>query len=244
MQISRRALFLAGLALSGAAATAEPIVTDNRVITDDRRLAILEAKLASLQKQVELLEDVKAIERLQQAYGYYISEGMGEEAADLFSDSPTASIELGLQGVYVGKERIRAFLTHESNRLKDGEIREAPIMQGVIHVAPDGRTAKARWRTLVMGGMHGEDGTWAEGPFENEYVKEDGVWKLSKVHWYVSMIGSYDEGWHRKPLPAPGPLADLPPDRPPSEEYQPYPAFYLPPYHYAHPITGQPVVWE
>src|SRR5262245_26468429 len=90
---------------------ADPVVTDNRVITDDRRVAILQAKLSSLQKQVELLEDAKAIERLQQAYGYYVSEGMGSEAAALFSDSPGASIEMAQQGVYLGKARIQAFLT-------------------------------------------------------------------------------------------------------------------------------------
>jgi len=237
-------LIAAALCLAPGALLADPVVTDNKVITDDRRVAILQAKLSSLQKQVELLEDAKAIERVQQAYGYYVSEGMGTEAATLFSDSPTASIELGQQGVYLGKARIRAFLTHGGEGLKDGEIRESPIMQGVVHVAPDGKTAKGRWRTLIMSGMHGQDGQWAEGPFENEYVKEGGVWKLSKVHWYTTVIGSYDEGWHKKPYPAPGPLADLPPDLPPTDRYAAFPAFYLPPYHYLHPVTQKPVAWE
>src|SRR5690606_12873012 len=137
---------------------------------------------------------------------------MGAEIAELFSDSPTASIERGLQGVSVGTPRIRAYLTHPRQRPRPGALRASPIMQGVVHVAPDGKTAKGRWRMLVMGGTHGEDGTWIEGPFENEYVKENGVWKFSKVHGYVTVMGSYDEGWHKKPLPAPGPLADLPPD--------------------------------
>ena len=53
-------------------------------------------------------------------------------------------------------------------------------MQGVVHVSPDGRSARGRWRTLIMGGMHGQDGTWTEGPFENEYVKENGVWKFQQ----------------------------------------------------------------
>ncbi len=229
---------------SSAPRAADPVVTDSRIITDDRRVAILEAKLASLQRQVELLEDVKAIERLQQAYGYYVSEGLSREASALFSDSPSASIELGGSGVYLGKKRITEFLTHGDEGLKAGEIREAPIMQGVVHVAPDGKTAKGRWRTLIMGGKHGEDGTWAEGPYENEYVKENGVWKLSKVHWYTTVIGSYDHGWHKKPMPMPGPLKDLPPDLPPSEKYEPFPAFYLPPYHYLHPVTGKPVAWD
>jgi hypothetical protein len=222
----------------------DPIVTDNRIITDDRRVAMLEVKLASLDRQIGLLEDMKAIERLQQTYGYYVSEGMGSEAAALFSDSPAASIELAQQGVYIGKQRIREFLTHGGEGLQDGQIRESPIMQGVVHVAADGKTAKGRWRTLVMGGTYGQDGTWTEGPCENEYVKEDGVWKLSKVHWYTTVKGSYDEGWHKKPLPADGPLADLPPDRPPSEKYESFPGFYLPPYHYLHPVTHKPVAWD
>ncbi len=238
------AAIAAVLGASEAARAGDPVITDNKVITDDRRVAILEMKIASLKQQVELLEDAKAIERLQQAYGYYISEGMGSEAAALFSDSPAASIEFAQQGVYLGKKRIREFLTHGGEGLKPGEIHESPLMQGVVHVAPDGKTAKGRWRTLTMAGTYGEDGRWIEGPFENEYVKENGIWKLNKVHWYVTVIGSYDEGWHKKHFPAPGPLADLPPDRPPTDKYDTFPAFYLPPYHYLHPVTGKPVAWE
>ncbi len=117
-------------------------------------------------------------------------------------------------------------------------------MQGVVHVSPDGRSARGRWRTLIMGGTYGQDGTWTEGPFENEYVKENGVWKLSKVHWYMTVKGSYDQGWHKQHFAAAGPLTDLPPDQPPSEKYESWPAFYLPPYHYEHPVTGKPVAWE
>lgn len=224
--------------------SADPVVTDNRVISDERRVAVLEAKLASLRQQVALLEDAKSIERLQQAYGYYVSEGMGSEAAALFADSPAASIELAQQGVYLGKKRIREFLTHGGEGLKQGEISENAIMQGVVHVSPDGRSARARWRTLIMGGTYGQDGTWTEGPYENEYVKENGVWKLQRVHWYMTVKGSYDQGWHKKNVPAAGPLADLPPDQPPTDKYESWPAFYLPPYHYTHPVTGKPVAWD
>ena len=238
-------LVAAALSLSflSWAAVADPVITDPSVISNERRVAILEWKLASLRQQVALLEDSKAIERLQQAYGYYISDGMFGEAAALFSDDPGASIELAQQGVYVGKPRIAAFLTHGGG-LKDGEIQEGAIWQGVLHVSPDGKSARGRWHTLIMGGTYGQDGTWTEGPYENEYVKENGVWKLHKVHWYMTVKGSYDQGWHKKRLPAAAPLADLPPDRPPSDKYESWPAFYLPPYHYVHPVTGKPVAWD
>ncbi len=223
---------------------AEPIVTDSRLINEERRLQILEAKLASLQREVNLIEDRKAIERLQQMWGHYVSEGMAAEAAALFSASPVASIEYAQQGVYVGKARIEAFLKASGARVQPGELRETPVMQAVIHVAADGVTAKGRWRSLVLGGMHGQDGQWQEGPYENEYVKEGGVWKIARLHWYTTVNSSYDKGWHREPYPIAGPLRDLPPDQPPSVVYSSFPSFFLAPFHFLHPVTGKPVAWD
>ncbi|MEJ0100822.1 MAG: nuclear transport factor 2 family protein [Pseudomonadota bacterium] len=236
-----------GLAATLAAswtAAGEPAVSDSRVITEERRVQLLEAKLASLQRQVDLIEDRKAIERLQQMWGHYISEGMAHEAAALFSDSPVASIEFAQQGVYLGRARIEAFLKKSGAALAPGELRETPIMQPVIDVAADGLSAKARWRSLVMAGVHGQDGRWQEGPYENEYVKESGSWRIAKLHWFVTMTGSYDKGWHKLAFPIAGPLKDLPPDRPPSLVYQSFPSFFLPPFHFLHPVTGKPVAWD
>ena len=222
----------------------EPAVTDSRVITEERRVQLLEAKLASLQRQVDLIEDRKAIERLQQMWGYYISEGMAREAAALFADSSAVSIEYAQQGVYLGKARIEAFLRASGAALGASELRETPVMQPVINVAADGLSARARWRSLVMGGIHGQDGRWQEGPYENEYVKEGEHWKIARLHWYVTVTGSYDQGWHKQAFPAAGPLPELPPDRPPSVAYQSFPSFFLPPFHFLHPVTGKPVAWD
>lgn len=243
--MNRHLLLITGAALLACVArAAEPIVSDSRLITDDRRLQILEAKLASLQREVNLIEDRKAIERLQQLWGHYVSEGMATEAAALFSSSPVASIEYAQQGVYLGRTRIEAFLKASGARLQPGELRETPVMQAVIHVAADGLSAKGRWRSLVMGGIHGQDGVWQEGPYENEYVKEAGVWRISRVHWYMTVNGSYDKGWHRQSFPITGPLRELPPDRPPTVAYQAFPSFFLPPFHFLHPVTGKPVAWD
>jgi hypothetical protein len=63
--------------------------------------------------------------------------------------------------------------------------------QDIVDVAPDRRTAKGRFRCLLMGGVHEtkKDAPpripgqfWEGGLYENEYVREDGVWKI-QISW-------------------------------------------------------------
>jgi len=207
---------------------------------DLARIEQLETELAALENEIGLLEDSKAIKRLQRAYGYYVDKGLTDEVAALFSESATA--EIGGYGVFVGKDRVtelyRALL---GEGLREGQLNNHIIIQSVVHVAPDGQTARGRWRALIQLGEHGESATWAEGPYENEYVKEDGVWRISKLHWYMTFAAPYSPGWHMESLPMAGPLEDLPPDRPPTEEYEAYPSSYLPPFHFDNPVSGLPV---
>jgi SnoaL-like domain len=205
------------------------------------RLASLETELSGLEHDVQLLEDTKAIKRLQRAYGYYVDKKLADQIEALFSDAPDTTAELGGYGVYVGKARIGEFYRRlmGGQGLKPGELYNHMILQGVVHVADDDRTAKGRWRALIQTGEAGKTAIWAEGPYENEYVKENGVWKFSKVHWYQTVAAPYDPGWHKAPLPLNPPLADFPPDRPPSEVYKSYPSAYQPPYHYKNPVSGR-----
>jgi len=205
------------------------------------RLAALEAELVTLEHDVGLLEDTKAIKRLQRAYGYYVDKKLSREIGALFADAPDTTAELGGSGVYVGRARIAEFYDRiiGGEGLKPGQLFNHMILQGVVHVAPDGRTAKGRWRALIEIGQHGESAVWAEGPYENDYVKEGGVWKFSKVHWYMTVSAPYSPGWHKAPQPMEPPLADFPPDRPPTVVYASYPGVYQPPYHYANPVSGR-----
>ena len=221
------------------------------------RLAALEAELATLEGDLGLLEDGKAIKRLQRAYGYYVDKKLSREIGALFADGPATTAELGGSGVYVGRARIAEFYDRiiggdagmdargratqgaVAEGIEPGELFNHMILQGVVHVTPDGLTAKGRWRALIQIGQHGESAVWAEGPYENEYVKENGVWKFSKVHWYQTFSAPYSPGWHKVPQPMEPPLADFPPDRPSTAVYQSYPAVYQPPYHYANPVSGR-----
>jgi hypothetical protein len=224
--MSRRLMLLAALAVvAPTAASAQDTV---------------EARVASLRQRVSLLKDQDAVENLQAAFGFYFDKGLWGEVADLFA--ATGSFEYGQRGVYVGKEHIRrSLLLFGAEGPQPGTLNNHMQLQAVIDVAPDGRTAKGRFRGLVMLSRAGGSGQWGEGVYENDYVKEGGVWKIAKLHFYVTTFLDYDRGPQKGPIPLEGPSALYPPDKPPSEVYRAFPGVHVPPFHYPHPVTGKPI---
>jgi hypothetical protein len=199
-----------------------------------------EARLAAYKHRVDLLEDQVEVENLQSTYGYYFDKGMWDDVADLFS--ATGSFEYGQRGVYIGKDRIRrALLLFGPNGLAPAHLNNHMQLQAVIIVADDGKTATGRWQGMVMLAEPGQNGAWGVGLYENTYVKEGGVWKIAKLHFYPTAMADYDAGFMRGPLPMEGPSALFPPDAPPTEVYRSYPQNYIPPFSFDHPVTGKPL---
>jgi hypothetical protein len=197
-------------------------------------------RLQPYEHRVELLLDQDAIQNLQAAYGYYFDKSMWKDVAGLFAKDGT--FEYGQRGVYVGPEHIRrALLLFGKEGPEPYKLNNYMQLQPVIHVAPDGRTAKARWRSVIQRSRPNQNGQWGEGTYENEYVKENGVWKISRLHFYVTGFTDYDLGWTKSAIPMQGPSAVIPPDLPPTEIYRSYPGVYIPPFDYPHPVTGQPL---
>jgi hypothetical protein len=112
-------------------------------------------------------------------------------------------------------------------------------LQPIITVAPDGKTATARWQGMVMLSEPGMNGVWGVGLYENAYVKVRGVWQISKLHFYVTAMTDYDAGFSKSSLRMEGQSALFPPDKPPSEVYRAFPGAYIPPFDYKHPVTGK-----
>src|SRR5262245_51868172 len=71
-------------------------------------LAGLVARAQALEREVGLLEDQNAVKKLQRIYGFYTDKQLWSQAADLFAADGT--IEVGARGVYVGRERVLAYL--------------------------------------------------------------------------------------------------------------------------------------
>ena len=199
-------------------------------------IEMLKTQVAELRKQVQNSQDYIAISDLQDAYGYYVDKCLWDEVADLFAKDGT--LEIGLRGVWVGQDRVRAYL-HRLPDLKYGTLFNHVQLQPKIDIAPDGMTAKARWRAFEQFGMLHRSAQWAEGTYENEYAKEDGVWKIKKLHYYMTYYVDYYKGWDQGGNPPPGPIEGFPPDQPTTIPYKLYPDVFVPPYHYKNPVTGK-----
>jgi hypothetical protein len=207
----------------------------------DAERASLEQTLNSVERQLGSIEDFTQVENVQHIYGYYLATLEWDALTELFAEDGT--IEIAQRGVYVGKAAVRRNLNlYGQQGLDQGNLHNHMQFQPVIHVAADGKTAKLRSRAFSMLGAAGKNGSWMGGVYENEFVKEDGVWKFKKDQVMNNYFAPYERGW--KDLPqraAPGITQSNPPDRPPSFHFDMYPQNFLPPYHYNHPVTGQPV---
>ena len=193
-------------------------------------------EIAELTSRVERLEGHRAVKKLQRAFGYYVDRGLWGEAADLFADDGT--IEIGLDGVYAGRERIAEYLKRlhgGQEGLVYGQLNEWVTLQPSIRVAADGRSATARWRDLGMLGQYKQHAEWRDGIYENTYVKGgDGIWRIRSLHLWVNFEAPYEKGWARlgpgQGLQRSQASLDFPPDRGPSAAYEPFPAVQIPPF--------------
>ena len=193
----------------------------------------LSRRMADLAARVRRLSDEIDVTNLQHQYGYFLDRRMWHDVAKLFADDGT--MELGLAGVYVGRKSIRRALTAS---LSQGPANDHIHLQTIVTVMPDGRTARARGTELGMT-TAASRALWSQSIYENEFVKQNGVWKFKAMHVYPRFIVDAEQGWAKDAQPAPQPSKTFPPDKPPTETYEIYPRFHIAPVHFVHPVTGR-----
>jgi hypothetical protein len=224
-----------------ADATPDPDATTDADAAAD--LDALSERASALDRRVARLLAESEVRNLQHAYGYYVDRKLWDDVADLFAAD--AIFELGLRGVYRGRPSIRRMLEQFGPPgIGPGELNDHLQLETIVTVAADGTAAAARGVDLALwadGGDEGQRAEWREAVFENTYVNEDGIWKIASVHLYPRFATDYALGWAEDARPAPTASDAYPPDEPPTVVHGVYPAFYIPPFHFANPVTGAPL---
>jgi hypothetical protein len=204
----------------------------------------MEARIKDLEKQVNILQATEDIKKLQRAYGYYLEHWMSDEIVDLFADGPGTGVEWP-EGSFLGKEGLRRYF--ESRKKPNREFLHQVIpSSAIIDVDSNGKTAKGRW--YGFGGLavprgKGVRQSFIAGIYENDYVKEDGKWKIQRIKWSLIFNAPPAVGWVKPERIAalnPSDPPDFPePDVPPTGFEPQYPSGYVFPFHFKHPVTGK-----
>jgi len=154
------------------------------------------ARVHRLSQNVERAESVRAVKRLQETYAQYSQFGLWTDMAALFADNGQLSYgndnEQGRQAIQ------NYFLTkfgEGTHGLKPGGLHTQLVLRPLVNVSADGQTAKGRWWQFSMTGQHGVKAEWAGGIYENEYVRQGGVWKISRLRYNPIFAGPYATGW-------------------------------------------------
>jgi hypothetical protein len=222
-----------------------------------REIEELRNRIDTLEHELGIQQDIHAVRRLQYAYGYFIDKSQYNEVVDLFADDGEVWF---LGGIYKGKagvkrlyiERFRKNFTEDHNGPRYGWLLDHPQVQMIVDVAPDRKTASVRGRSMMQAGLHetakGEQRAWFEGGiYENRYVREDGVWKFSRLGYFPFWHGSFADGWAKTPIDFIPMAKTCYPEDPlgPDELIDPpprlWPATDIVPFHYDHPVTGKPI---
>jgi hypothetical protein len=202
--------------------------------------------IKELEARLQKLEDIEAIRKLQYAYGYYIQHWQEEELINLFSK--TACIYMGKGGLYQGEQEIRMFFNfsnHYNTKAKKAPpeyLHQLMPLSGIIDVEIDGKTGKGRWYGFGVYAIPTEkkvQSLFGTGIWENEFIKEDGVWKFSRLSYSLTFSSFYEDGWIKTPVWENKPEPRVRPAPGPDTGAATYPSGYIFPYHYKNPVTGK-----
>jgi hypothetical protein len=222
----------------------------------------LEDRLDALEKRLQQVEDIQAINRLQYAYNYYVEHMMKQEIIDCFSDSPDVLLNW-LEGKWKGKAGVQKYF--DVNQVPPvGFQHQLMPTAGLITVAPDGKSAKGRWYAfgaiMMSRPSQGQpqakrqpssvSRSFVNGIYEMGYIKEEGIWKILTIDWYIPYSVTIPNGW-RMPEDIGGPMVkasqsssgqfpQMKPDIPIDKNDLRYISGYILPYHFKHPVTGKP----
>src|SRR5215471_17667341 len=161
--------------------------------TQGDSLTALRVQLTQLENNLHKAQAIRDIKRLQYSYSHYAELGLWFDLGDLFATNGVAHYA---QGDFRGPESLRKFYLQELGRgqlgLADGRIYPHIMIQPVVTVAADGKTARGRWHVIAMLGGYGGSASWAGVVYENRYVFEDGVWKINELTFNSQYSGRYN----------------------------------------------------
>jgi ketosteroid isomerase-like protein len=132
------------------------------------------------EKRLRKMEDIEEIKCLQNEYLFYVLNRQWEEIPDFFTDD--AEVWVSKMEPAYGREQIARLFTERISKANAGKDRDGHFtVMPVINV--DGDKANGHWMIYIFiaDPSTGNVTRYAQGRYDNEYRRENGSWKFSKL---------------------------------------------------------------
>jgi uncharacterized protein (TIGR02246 family) len=163
-------------------------------------LTQLEQRIARLERQAQIAEDIEAIRALKGAYAEACDLGYDPDAmAALFTEDAVWEFT-NSWGVHRGHAEIRTFMENVGKEI----LWALHYMIGPVIEVHDETTASGKWYILELATMTGvtnaeeHDAVILSGTYADQYEKVDGAWKFKHVKVNIGQSSNLDQGWVRQ----------------------------------------------
>jgi ketosteroid isomerase-like protein len=205
------------------------------------------APLATVPDALARAEAFDGAENVSNAYGYYIDQFAWRETADVFSRDGWK--ELSYIGTFIGKDRVLGSLIQRYGEGGPNDAMQAihQKTQPYVTVLDDPTRAFVRTRLFQFNSSSTGPGSWISGIYENQIVKEDGIWRIHGMDLDYVWLGDYATGWtgidpaaSSRFGPSEEAIAAFAPDSPlRGETFAPFPRIAPMGFHFANPVSGR-----
>lgn len=212
---------------------APPVVADAQVPVTPNALAMAEA--------------FDGAENVSNAYGYYIDQFAWRDTAAIFATDGWK--ELSYIGTFITRDRVLGSLIQRYGEGGPNDAFQAihQKTQPYVSVFDDGSRAFVRTRLMQMNSGAEPGGSWIGGIYENQVVKEDGIWRIHGMDLDYVWLGDVATGWMGADPEssarfgvAEEVIAEFAPDAPlRGETFAPYPRIAPMGFHFANPVSGR-----
>ncbi|KAF2441509.1 hypothetical protein P171DRAFT_497753 [Karstenula rhodostoma CBS 690.94] len=153
------------------------------------------ASLSNLELRIKRLNDEDEVRNLMHAHGYYVDRRMWTDVVELHTNKTKVTITG--QGTYNGLDGARQALERMGPEgLTTGVNNDHPIFDTLVQVNPDGQRAIARGIEIAMrGDANSKTASWEFNVFRNNFIKENGIWKVKVVETTPLIVADYYKGW-------------------------------------------------
>jgi len=152
--------------------------------------------IEALAHRLDQAESLRAVKRLEVSQAQYIQYRLWDNVEQLYSAEAEAIFgDERVQGPAAIRAQWQAIFGDLPEGPADGVLSVELVMTPVVTMMRDGDHARGRWHVVTLGGRLGGDAQWTGAIMENEYAREDGVWRISRVHYHPQFAGPYEQGW-------------------------------------------------